>query len=107
MKATYYNQTAAQVSEKALTLASAFSIASECSFILSDMQISIDEFNKVVGVCDYLPKDYYLAIREKGTESGVLQHVIERCDSLGAPVCVLKIENGVKDGFYTLKIKTK
>lgn len=107
MKATYYNQTAADVSEKALTLARAFSIAYECSYILSDMELDLDTFNGLVDGIGYLPKAYYFAIREKGAESGELEYVKARCAALGAPVCVLKIENGVKDGFYTLKIKTK
>lgn len=73
-------------------IASAYSIIYGCSLINSDMEISIEELkrgnlfeSKFYGIV-------FLAIRHAGVECGTKQHVKTRCQRLGRPVCVVKIE---------------
>lgn len=58
---------------------------------VSDMIHSLEDLSgKMHSWSDKTP--YYIAIREQGTESGRLENCIERCEMLGYPIVIAKIE---------------
>jgi len=74
-------------------------------WLRSDMELSLkqwerentDEAGKIHG-------DFWLAIRRQGVEAGKKDYVKERCNTLGAPLCVIKLEGG-GGKFINLKAK--
>lgn len=57
-------------------------------YIVSDMVI---ELNKMPPPHS-LAEPFYIAIREQGTEGGTMEECIERCQCLGYPIVIAKIE---------------
>lgn len=78
--------------ESLTKIASAYSIIYDCSCINSDMEASIEEMK---GGNMFESKFYgivFVAVRHAGVECGSKQYVKTRCQRLGRPVCVVKIQ---------------
>lgn len=78
--------------ESLTKIASAYSIIYDCSLINSDMEASIEEMK----VGNMFESKFYgivfVAVRHAGVECGSEQYVKTRCQRLGRPVCVVKIQ---------------
>lgn len=72
-----------------ILMQAAMGVSAVCGFkyTISDMVISL---NGLALKVRYEP--YYIAIREQGTESGNKEFCIERCEALGYPIIIAKIE---------------
>lgn len=105
-KVVYEGIKKSEAVKKCMALANGFSILFDSSFIHNDMIISVEDFLIKTSTTKMVRTDYYMAIREIGVESGSeQQHVKERCDALGQPVCVIKLE--AQGSEVTMRINTK
>lgn len=79
--------------ESLTKIASAYSIIYDCPLINSDMKASIEEM-KVGNMFEskFFYGIVFVAIRHAGVECGSKQYVKTRCQRLGRPVCVVKIQ---------------
>lgn len=87
-----YNQIHFSQISEILTQA-ALGVSAVCGFkyVTSDMVYSLSELSgKMHSWSSSLP--FYIAIREQGTESGNKEQCIERCNMLGYPLIIAKIE---------------
>lgn len=97
-------QSRGDVVRKCTALANAYSTLYECQHIEKDMGYSLETFEEIALEYGKLGMPYYLAIRKQGTEGGTKSYVMERCEALGEPVAVLKIEDDI-DGRFLLSVK--
>ena len=105
-KVVYEGIKKSEVAKKCMALANGFSILFDSSLIHNDMIISVEDFLKNASTGKMVRTVYYMAIRERGVESGSeQQHVKERCDALGQPVCVIKLE--AQGSEVTMRINTE
>ena len=70
----------------------AIGVSAVCGYklVVSDMVYSLEELGKLVHSLN--PETFYIAIREMGTESGNMEHCLERCKCLGYPIVIAKVE---------------
>lgn len=106
----HHHQSAEDVTRKTRAIAAAVGLTYNSTFPASDMAIDCDNFAKWCnGSTDFENIDpaapFFFAVREQGSESGTKEHARERCNHLGAPVYVLKVEREQVAGLYRLSIK--
>ena len=87
---TYNQINFSQISE--ILMQAAMGVSAVCGYklVTSDMIHSLSDLN--VKSWAGLEEPYYIAIRNMGTESGFKEHCIERCEGLGYPLVIAKIE---------------
>lgn len=103
-KVVYKELKRSEAVKKCMAIATGYETMYDSYFIHNDMLISLDAYREWVEKSDR--RCFYLAIREKGVESGTKEHVKERCDILGKPVCCIKLEEhgGLVDMYINSEI---
>ena len=84
---TYSQIHGTRINEILVQAAMGVSAVTGYKYPLSDMVLSLSDFSTKLP--DY---PYYIAIREMGTESGCKDYCLERCQTLGYPIIIAKIE---------------
>lgn len=58
-------------------------------YVVSDIVIELNKILPRLSVAE----PFYIAIREQGTEGGTMEECIERCQCLGYPIVIAKVES--------------
>lgn len=108
----HHHQSADDVTRKARAIAEAVGLTYNSTYPAHDMAIDCESFAKWCNGstdCEYIDPaaPFFFAVREQGSESGTKEHARERCNHLGAPVYVLKVEREQVAGLYRLSIKVR
>lgn len=91
---TYKQIHFSQISEILMQAAMGVSAVCGYKYVTSDMVYALAELSKkIYSGNGWMDTPYYIAIREQGTESGDKEHCIERCEGLGYPLVIAKIES--------------
>ena len=98
----HYNQTADRIEEKAQAIAESVAVVFGSSLPVSDMVTSCQEFREWISSGN--PAPFFLAVRKQGTESGSREEVRSRCEALGRPLYIIKVERNACE-LFTLKVK--
>lgn len=108
----HHHQSADDVTRKARAIAEAVGLTYNSTYPAHDMAIDCESFAKWCNGstdCEYIDPaaPFFFAVREQGSESGTKEHARERCNHLGAPVYVLKVEREQVAGLYRLSIRVR
>ena len=88
---TYAEQNFPAMSAILMQVAQGIAAVSGCKYVISDMVHTLHDLSTKL---HKMEQPYYIGIREQGVEGGTKEYCLDRCQGLGYPMVIAKVDKG-------------